>query len=215
MVLTLFAVNAAAALAVLVGFVVGITIHEAAHAYVALRLGDSTAYRQGRVTLNPASHLDLLGSVMLLIAGFGWGRPTPVNLAALRGGIWGPVAVSFAGPLSNLLIAALCAGVYLVPGVQGEFYEGIVVGVAFVNVLLFIFNLLPIPPLDGSKIIFAFLPPSLSGFVAFMNQYGPMILLGVILTSFFVPGINLLGYIFALIGPIMTLLGLPPSPFVL
>jgi Zn-dependent protease len=213
MILSLFEINPAAAVAVLLGFVVGITVHEAAHAYSALQLGDDTAYRQGRVTLNPAMHLDLLGSLMLLFAGFGWGRPTPVNLAALRGGLWGPVAVAFAGPLSNILLVAVCAVVYQLPGVQGAYFESVVVGVAFVNALLFVFNLLPIPPLDGSKIIFPFLPRSLDGFVSFMNQYGPLILLGIILVSFFVPGINLIALIFAPIQPIMLFFGLPPSPF--
>src|SRR3712207_8884765 len=102
----LFEINPAFAVAVLMGFVVGIVLHEAAHAYSAYLLCDDTAYRAGRVTLNPASHLDLLGSLMFLMAGFGWGKPTPVVPSKLRGGVFGPVAVALAGPASNLLIVA-------------------------------------------------------------------------------------------------------------
>src|SRR5919199_4451918 len=115
MIVSLFEQSPAFAVAVLMGFVVGIAVHEASHATSAYLLGDDTAYRAGRVTLNPISHLDLLGSLMLLMAGFGWGKPTPVVTSKLRGGIFGPVAVALAGPVSNLLIVALCAALYLLP----------------------------------------------------------------------------------------------------
>lgn len=209
MILQLFEISPAAAVAVILGFVVGIVLHEAAHAYSAYKLGDDTAYRDGRVTLNPASHLDPLGSLMLLIAGFGWGRPTPVVPSKLRGGVFGPVAVAFAGPLSNLLIVAVCAGLFLLPTFQSGYLALIVVAVAFVNALLFVFNLIPIPPLDGAKVVFPFLPRSLDGFVDFMNQYGPMILLGLILLSIFIPGFSPFSFILALIRPILSLFGLP------
>src|SRR5919112_314948 len=186
MFLRLFEANPSAAVAFLFGLVIGITVHEASHATSAYLLGDDTAYRDGRVTLNPVSHLDLLGSMMLLLAGFGWGRPTPVVPSKLRGGVFGPVAV--------------CAALYLLPPFQdsGGYLFILVVMVAFTNALLFVFNLIPIPPLDGSKVIFPFLPRALDGFVDFMNQYGPMILLGIILIS---P-----------VLPLLTLLGLP-APF--
>ncbi|TCJ16038.1 site-2 protease family protein [Rubrobacter taiwanensis] len=209
MILSLFEANPALAVAIVLGFVVGITIHEAAHAYSALRLGDDTAYRQGRVTLNPAAHLDVLGSLVLLMVGFGWGRPTPVDLRKLRGGMWGPVAVAFAGPLSNLILVAVCAVIYRLPGVQGEYLVGIVAGVAFVNALLFVFNLIPIPPLDGAKVLFPFLPRSMDGLVGFMNQYGPLILLGLILITIFVPGVSAFGFILSVVRPILALFGLP------
>ena len=95
------------------GFIIGITLHEAAHAYSAHLLGDDTAYRQGRVTLNPLKHLDPAGSIMLLLAGFGWGKPTPVSPASLKGGVLGPVSVALAGPLSNLAVVLVCAAVCL------------------------------------------------------------------------------------------------------
>lgn len=209
MILSIFESNPALAVAIILGFAVGIVLHEAAHAYTALKLGDDTAYRQGRVTLNPAEHLDLMGSLMLLIAGFGWGKPTPVNPSRLRGGIWGPVAVAFAGPASNLLIVALCAALYLLPPFQSGFLVLVILGLSLVNALLFIFNLIPIPPLDGSKVLYPFLPRSLNGFVDFMNQYGPMILIGLVLISILIPGLSVFGFVFALIRPLLNLFGLP------
>jgi Zn-dependent protease len=210
MFLSLFQWNASAAVAFLLGLVIGITVHEASHATSAYLLGDDTAYRDGRVTLNPASHLDLLGSMMLLLAGFGWGRPTPVVPSKLRGGVFGSVAVALAGPVSNLLIVVVCAVLYLLPPFQdtGGYLFILVIMVAFTNALLFVFNLIPIPPLDGSKVIFPFLPRALDGFVDFMNQYGPMILLGIILISF-VTKLPVLSILLAPVRPLLTLLGLP------
>jgi Zn-dependent protease len=208
MFLSLFQSYPSAAVAFLLGLVVGITVHEASHATSAYLLGDDTAYRDGRVTLNPISHLDLLGSLMLLMAGFGWGRPTPVVPSKLRGGVFGPVAVALAGPVSNLLIVAVCAILYLLPPFQGGYLQIIALMMAFTNALLFIFNLIPIPPLDGSKVIFPFLPPFLDGFVAFMNQYGPMILLGLILVSFFT-NLPIFGILLAPVRPLLSFLGLP------
>ena len=210
MFLSLFQSNPSVAVAFLLGLVLGITVHEASHATSAYFLGDDTAYRDGRVTLNPISHLDLLGSLMLLMAGFGWGRPTPVVPSKLRGGVFGPVAVALAGPVSNLLIVAVCAALYLLPPFreQGGYLFILVVMVAFTNALLFVFNLIPIPPLDGSKVVFPFLPRALDGFVVFMNQYGPMILLGLILVSF-LTNLPILSILLAPVRPLLTLLGLP------
>ena len=209
MFLYLFQNNPSAAVAFLLGLVIGITVHEAAHATSAYLLGDDTAYREGRVTLNPASHLDVLGSLMLLMAGFGWGKPTPVMPSKLRGGVFGPVAVALAGPVSNLLIVAVCGALFLIPAFQGGYLALVVVMTAFTNALLFVFNLIPIPPLDGSKILFPFLPRALDGFVDFMNQYGPMILFGLILVSF-VTDLPIFSYLLAPVLPILSAFGLPP-----
>lgn len=209
MFLGFFQQSPAAAMAFLMGLVVGVVVHEASHACSAYLLGDDTAYRAGRVTLNPASHLDLLGSLMFLMAGFGWGKPTPVMTTKLRGGIFGPVAVALAGPLSNLAIVALCAALYLLPPFQSGYLLLIVVMAAFGNALLFVFNLIPIPPLDGAKIIFPFLPRSLGGFVDFMNQYGPMILLGLVLLAIFLPRFSIFTFLLAPVRPLLTLFGLP------
>jgi Zn-dependent protease len=210
MFLRFFEADPSAAVAFLLGLVIGITVHEASHATSAYLLGDDTAYRDGRVTLNPISHLDLLGSMMLLLAGFGWGRPTPVVPSKLRGGVFGAVAVALAGPVSNLLIVAVCAALYLLPPFRepGGYLFILVVMVAFTNALLFVFNLIPIPPLDGSKVIFPFLPRALDGFVDFMNQYGPMILLGLILVSL-VTNLPIFGILLAPVLPLLTLFGLP------
>jgi Zn-dependent protease len=209
-ILQIFQRSPAAAVALLLGLVVGVVVHEAAHAYSAYLLGDDTAYRAGRVTLNPAAHLDLLGSMMFLMAGFGWGKPTPVVTSKLRGGVLGPVAVAAAGPLSNLLIVAVCAALYQLPPFQSGYLEVIVLLAAFGNALLFVFNLIPIPPLDGAKVIFPFLPRSLSGFVDFMNQYGPVILLALVLLTFLPMLPSPLTYILVLVGPVLSLFGLPP-----
>jgi Zn-dependent protease len=210
MFLSLFQANPSAAVAFLLGLVIGITVHEAAHATSAYLLGDDTAYRDGRVTLNPISHLDVLGSLMLLMAGFGWGKPTPVVPSKLRGGLFGPVAVALAGPVSNLLIVAVCAALYLLPPFRdpGGYLAILVVMVAFTNALLFVFNLIPIPPLDGAKVIFPFLPRALGGFVMFMNQYGPMILLGLILVSF-LTNLPIFSILLAPVRPVLDLFGLP------
>lgn len=209
MFLYFFESNPSAAVAFLLGLVIGITVHEAAHATSAYLLGDDTAYRDGRVTLNPASHLDVLGSLMLLMAGFGWGRPTPVMPSKLRGGIFGPVAVAFAGPLSNLVIVTVCGALFLIPAFQSGYLAIVVLMTAFTNALLFVFNLIPIPPLDGAKVIFPFLPRSMSGFVSFMNQHGPTILLVLVLLTF-LPGLpSPLTYILVLTRPILAAFGLP------
>jgi Zn-dependent protease len=208
MFLRFFEADPSAAVAFLLGLVIGITVHEASHATSAYLLGDDTAYRDGRVTLNPISHLDVLGSLMLLMAGFGWGKPTPVVPSKLRGGVFGPVAVALAGPVSNLLIVAICAILYLLPPFQSGYLQIVALMMAFTNALLFVFNLIPIPPLDGSKVIFPFLPRFLDGFVDFMNQYGPMILLGLILVSF-LTNLPIFGILLAPVRPLLTFLGLP------
>ena len=213
MFLLLFQQNPVGAVAFLLGVLVGIVIHEASHACSAYALGDDTAYREGRVTLNPAEHLDLLGTLMILMAGFGWGKPTPVTPSKLRGGIWGPVAVAFAGPASNLLIVVLCAAFLQFSPLGGMYLFIMLWYLAFANALLFVFNLIPIPPLDGAKVLYPFLPRSLDGFVSFMNQYGPTILIGLVLITFLLPpSLSPLSFIFAVVGPLLVLLGLPPIP---
>lgn len=207
--LYLIQTNLAAAVLLLISILVGIVVHEAAHAYSAYLLGDDTAYRQGRVTLNPASHLDPLGSVMILVAGFGWGRPTPVEPAKLKSPYWGSIAVAFAGPSSNLFIVAVCAVLIRITVFQGGYPLALVVYMALANGLLFVFNLIPIPPLDGAKVLYPLLPRSMGGFVAFMNQYGPGILLALVLVSVLFESVSPLGVILSLVRPLLNLFGLP------
>ncbi|MPY66130.1 site-2 protease family protein [Deinococcus sp. SDU3-2] len=132
-----------------------LTVHEFAHAWTADRLGDPTPRRFGRVTLNPVKHLDPFGTLLLLIAGFGFARPVPINPNNL--GRWGTLWATAAGPLSNLLIALLCVVLLAVlpsSGVLGV----ILLTVLSVNIVLAIFNLIPIPLLDGSRILGALVP---------------------------------------------------------
>jgi Zn-dependent protease len=209
MFLYLFQQNPLAAVAFVVGILAGIVVHEAAHATSAYSLGDDTAYREGRVTLNPVAHLELLSVLMIFMVGVGWGS-TPVTPSKLRGGLWGPVAA--AGPASNLIVVALCAVLLQLPAFGGGYLLIMLWFLAFANGLLFILNLIPIPPLDGAAILYPFLPRSLDGFVRFMYQYGPVILIGLLLVSVFLPGISPLGFILALIRPLFVLLGIPPLP---
>jgi Zn-dependent protease len=158
--------------ALAVFLLVGFPVHEFAHAFAAYRLGDGTAKMFGRLTLNPLVHLDPIGSVVLvlsaLLGGFfiGWAKPTPVNPSMLRGGRRGEAMVAAAGPLSNLAMAAL-AGLALRVVVEvgwmapqaAFFVANVLLVFVLINVALFIFNLVPIPPLDGSRVLFAVLDP--------------------------------------------------------
>jgi Zn-dependent protease len=181
-----------ALVAVAIFLVAGFPVHEFAHAFAAWRLGDGTAKLFGRLTLNPLVHLDPLGSAILAISalapgGFfiGWAKPTPVNPSMLRGGRRSEAIVAAAGPLSNLVLAILAALVIRVvvaiqpaPSPALDFV-GLVMGwFLLINISLFIFNLLPLPPLDGSKVLFAFLPPRTVWQVRpFLEQWGFVILM--------------------------------------
>lgn len=173
--------------------VIAFTVHELAHAWVATQFGDNTPRLHGRLTLNPIAHLDPMGSLLLLVAGFGWAKPVPVNPYAL--GRRSPAAmmwVSLAGPASNLALAVLAAipirlglvslagafdtGGRWFPSVSQVFVEFI-----FINLLLMLFNLIPLAPLDGEKIADYFLPPNLSRAFDNIRPYGPMILIVLVL----------------------------------
>jgi Zn-dependent protease len=175
--------------AFLVAVIVGLTFHEFSHAAVATLQGDQTARSQGRLTLNPIIHLDPLGSIALLIAGFGWARPTPVTPARLRYRRLGMVLVALAGPAANLVLAivsAIALGI-LAPTVGAtlnvNFSVKLLSGLVFWNVVLGVFNLLPIPPLDGSSLLTVLLPPSRQNIVRFLDQYGILLLLGLLILA--------------------------------
>jgi Zn-dependent protease len=181
--------------AILLAFVVGITVHEFCHAWSALMLGDDTAARQGRVTLNPLSHLDPIGSIgVLLIAvagfGIGWGRPVPVNPARVRWRQRGLGITAIAGPISNIVIASL----FVIPlrfgdpAALGPNVETFVTYMVLVNLLLASFNLIPIPPLDGHKILVGILPDFWYPFLAPLERYGIPILLVLIMSGFLFGG---------------------------
>jgi Zn-dependent protease len=165
-----------------------IIIHEVAHGYVALRNGDPTAKLAGRITLNPIPHIDLMGSiilpVLLLVANspflFGWAKPVPVNPMNYRNLRWGEATVSLAGPGSNLLLAVMFALFYklgLVLGMGGLGLAKLAETGMKVNVILAVFNLIPIPPLDGSHILATMLPYNLARLYAQLEPFGFIILL--------------------------------------
>ena len=171
--------------ATLLAVLIAITFHETAHGYVAYRLGDPTAKNQGRLTLNPLAHMDPIGALMMFVAGFGWATPVPVNPFFFNGDRnKGMMLVSVAGPLTNLLLAfiayfiyAACDGFWYIP-----FLNVFITKMILLNVYLAIFNLIPIPPLDGSKILAGFLPREMAyKFLNTVEQYGFLILMVLII----------------------------------
>lgn len=174
----------------MVVLLIAFTIHELAHAVTADRLGDPTPRRMGRITLNPLKHLDPIGTILLLLVGFGWAKPVLVNPMNLRGNprmAMGIVAA--AGPISNIIMAVLGALVIRSGLVSLESATAMSIGMFLfvfiqINLILAFFNLIPVPPLDGSKILFAILPDELVYQLRPLEQYGFLILMALI---FFVP----------------------------
>ncbi|MGY3311859.1 Zn-dependent protease [Peribacillus simplex] len=173
---------------VIVSLLIAFTVHEFSHAYVAYKFGDPTAKNEGRVTLNPISHLDPIGTLLILIAGFGWARPVPVNRFHFKNPKLAGVLVSFAGPFSNLLVAIfgylifyglLAAGVGPdLPFFIQPFFEMLI----NLNILLFVFNLIPLPPLDGYRIVQDLVSADLRAKMTQYEQYGSLIFLILIIT---------------------------------
>lgn len=160
--------------------VMSVVIHEVSHGFMAERFGDKTARFAGRLTLNPLKHLDLFGSILLpavmyMTSGFvfGWAKPVPYNPDNLTNKRWGTLAVAAAGILANFFIALVFGLIIRTTGgmALGEAFFSITTTIVIVNLVLGIFNLVPIPPLDGSKILFSLLPASFDGFLAFLEQY--------------------------------------------
>lgn len=174
-------------IAFVVAIVLGITVHEFMHAYTAHRLGDDTARLLGRLSLNPMAHLDPFGTLLLVLAGFGYGKPVPFNESRLRSAM-GVTFVALAGPLANLVLAALCAIPlrFSAASALGGAYEEILSAVVLWNCVLAIFNLVPIPPLDGANIVYGLLPPRQQYSWRTYQQYGPFLLLFILLLA---PGI--------------------------
>ena len=181
-----------------IALIIGITFHEFSHAYVANALGDGTAKGLGRLTLNPLAHLDPLGSILIFVAGFGWGKPVPFNPFYLRVGMRrGAALVSLAGPVANVVAATAFAiplrlGVaqpdtvgFSLLGLDGTNVLGyLLTSLVFWNLLLAVFNLLPIAPLDGFKVALGVLPRSIAGPLSRLEPWGPGILLLVIAFGF-------------------------------
>jgi Zn-dependent protease len=172
-----------------------LTAHECAHAWVAERLGDNTARMLGRVTLNPLKHLDPIGTLAIFITGlFGWAKPVPVNPRNFKNPSRDMMWVAIAGPITNLFLAAIFAVILKLmmsqgaglsaayPGIYEPLFIMALYGVT-INIALAIFNMLPVPPLDGSKVLFNFLPPEKALAFARVERYGFLILIVLIMTG--------------------------------
>ncbi|MGE5541845.1 MAG: site-2 protease family protein [Bacillota bacterium] len=167
------------------GLVAGFAFHEYAHAWIAYRQGDVTPKAYGRLTLEPWAHMDLLGTVLLLVYGFGWAKPVPVNPYNFRHPRQGMLKVALAGPLMNIVVAMcflllgrLVPGPVSIPFLREIFWAG-----ASVNVGLAVFNMLPIPPLDGSKILAGLVPGEVATYIDRLEQYGPILLVVLVSTG--------------------------------
>jgi len=166
-------------------FVLAISFHEFAHAWVADKLGDSTARRHGRLTLDPRSHFDLFGFLLFIFAGFGWAKGVPFNSANFEGNKRvATIAVSLAGVIANFIIACLAFLLIKISGlVEGEPSYEILFNIAHFNVIFMVFNLLPIPPLDGSKILAALIPWEFEERLYSLDRYGFIILIILVYTG--------------------------------
>ncbi|PIQ26462.1 site-2 protease family protein [bacterium (Candidatus Blackallbacteria) CG17_big_fil_post_rev_8_21_14_2_50_48_46] len=168
-------------------FIISISFHEAAHAYAAHIFGDDTAAREGRLTLNPIAHLDLMGALMVVFVGFGWAKPVPVDPRNLRNPAWQMPAIAAAGPLANLLLAILSIILLYLGNKTGQDFikEPLVISISL-NLLLMVFNLVPLPPLDGAGVLRGFLPRRLQIQFDQLLPYGPAILIALV----FLPGVR-------------------------
>jgi Zn-dependent protease len=185
----MFDLDPATLIARAVVLLIAFTIHELAHAVTADRLGDPTARQMGRITLNPLAHLDPFGTILLLLAGFGWAKPVPVNPYRLRGNPQTSFAiVAAAGPISNLIMAALAAIVIRTGLIELQFATSgnlpslgyLLFEFVWINLILAFFNLIPVPPLDGYRILSGLLPPDLAFRIRPLERYGFMLLMVVV-----------------------------------
>ena len=169
-----FDFTAAQIAGIAIALIVGITFHEFSHAFLADQLGDHRPRALGRVSLNPAAHIDPMGALVFVLAGFGWGKPVPVNVYALRPGRIGMAIVAAGGPIANLAVAIVVAVAYRLLDMAG--FQGLVAEIAFYivlyNLILAVFNLLPIPPLDGGNVLAGFVPEGAARAIDQMRPYG-------------------------------------------
>lgn len=210
----------------IIAILVAIAVHECAHAYSAYLLGDDTARLQGRMTLNPLSHIDPLGALLFVTVGFGWAKPVPVNPLHLKHPKRDMAVIALAGPVSNLLLAFVCylllAVLYgdhptafndVVAGIMGPESVGermlqlILLSSVMVNLGLMAFNLLPIPPLDGSNIVRMFIPWRMEAQYMEWMRRGPMILLGILILESFTSVRILSGFVGGIVDTVLTLFG--------
>jgi Zn-dependent protease len=194
-------------------FLIALSVHEFSHAWSASLQGDGTAKRLGRLTLNPVAHIDIVGLLAVLFIGFGWGKPVPFNPYNLKWPKWGPVLVAIAGPLSNLVFATVAMLLLYVFGPRlgvDNLLTIFLLITAQLNVMLLAFNLIPLPPLDGSKVVLALLEhPKYAAARGFIESRGPALLLLLIIADSFMR----LGLFAGLIRFVWNLIsGLLPAP---
>lgn len=194
---------------------VSMTLHEAMHAYASYWLGDDTAKAQGRLTLNPIAHIDpfltLLMPVMLAILGlpiFGGAKPVPFNPGRVKYEEFGAAIVGLAGPLTNLVMAFVLFGMYALFGQPGGFFGDVLTVGIMVNLGFFIFNMLPIPPLDGSRLLYALAPESARRLMEIIEQQGIVIVFGIVLLFSSQIGQFILAVRSAIIGIFAAVFGL-------
>ena len=171
-------------LLLMVPMLYSVIAHEVAHGVCAKCFGDDTAERAGRLTLNPLSHLDLMGTLMLFLVGFGWAKPVPVRYANLRHGRLGVFCVALAGVATNILLATLALAALQSSYVRPDsILRAVLQVVAQINIILGAFNLIPIPPLDGSKVLMSLLPPEAQRVFAAFERFGFLILILLLFTG--------------------------------
>ncbi|MFO7650237.1 MAG: site-2 protease family protein [bacterium] len=183
----------------------GLTIHEFAHGWVAWRLGDPTAKMMGRLTLNPLKHLDPIGTIALFLFRFGWAKPVPIDPSHFRNPTRDMAISSLAGPAANFataLVSGLLFRLLTALGVTG-FGQLLLGYFVLFNIILCFFNLIPIPPLDGSRLVYYFLPPNLAAGYARLERYGFLILMGVIFVGQFT-GVSIFS---VYLGPVVGFFG--------
>lgn len=167
--------------------VLSIGWHEFFHALAGYWQGDDTAQRAGRLTPNPLAHIDWVGFALMIFVGFGWGKPTPFNPYNLKFKKWGSALVAMAGPISNIILVIISLTLYRLLGYEGvdwtemsNVLQAFLLFMGQLNIMLFAFNLIPIPPLDGSKVLFAILGHRRQQLVTQIEALGPWLLLGLI-----------------------------------
>lgn len=191
------------------GLFMALSIHEFAHGYAAYLMGDNTAKYNGRLSMNPLAHLDIAGTLCLLLFHFGWAKPVPINPFNFRDRQKGIIIVSLAGPFANFVLAIVCTVCYKLLGnfVYGsqiaEFFYMIFLYAAAMNVGLMVFNLIPIPPLDGSKVLMEFLPDRFRYQMYNLERYSGIILLLLVWTNVLTPVLaTMRNWVYALIDMI-------------
>ncbi|WP_163655092.1 site-2 protease family protein [Listeria sp. PSOL-1] len=174
----------------IISLLIAFSFHEWAHALTALAFGDDTAKNEGRLSLNPFVHVDIIGLLMVVIAGFGWARPTPVNRFKLKHRRLGSVFISLAGPISNLLLAFIAVGVlvFITNGTDTTSGDALISFLYIfirLNIVLFIFNLIPLPPLDGYQVVSEFFTQRMKSRIQPLEQYAFLIFLILALTPLY------------------------------